>query len=100
MFAKTSFSTGSRSRLRRKEGYVKWKLARFVSELQKEKCHQTEIDAKVLSEAKRRVEMAESELERTKELIERENAIRESERFVWLPQRQELGTRCPNQKIK
>ena len=80
--AKTSFSTRSRSSLRRKEGYVRWKLARFASELQKEKCHQTEIDAKVLSETKRRVEMAESELERTKELIERENAIRESERKI------------------
>ena len=80
--AKTSSSTGSRSSLRRKEGHVKLKLARFASELQKEKCQQAEIDAKVLSEAKRRAEMAESELKRTKELIERENAIRESERKI------------------
>ena len=80
--AKTSSSTGSRSSLRRKEGHVKLKLARFASELQKEKCHQAEIDAKVLNEAKRWTEMAESELERTKELIERENAIRESQRKI------------------
>ena len=80
--AKTSSSTGSRSSLRRKEGHVKLKLARFASELQKEKCQQAEIDAKVLREAKRRAEIAESELERTKELIERENAIRESQRKI------------------
>ena len=80
--AKTSSSTRSRSSLRRKEGHVKLKLARLASELQKEKYHQAKIDAKVLSEAKRRAEMAESELERIKELIELENSIRESERKI------------------
>ena len=56
--AKISLSTGPRSTLRRNEGHVKPRLARFASELQKEKCHQAEIDAKVLREAKRRAEMA------------------------------------------
>ena len=80
--AQISFSTGSHSSLRHKEGHVKLKLARFASELQRVKFHQAEIDAKDLSEAKRRAEMAEFELKRIKDLIERENAIRESERKI------------------
>ena len=40
------------------------------------------VDVKVLSKAKRRTELAESELERTKELFEQENVIRESERKI------------------
>ena len=76
--AKTSSSIGSRSSLRRKERHVKLMFAKFANELQREKCYQAEIDAKVLSEAKRRAGMNDSELKKTKELIERENAIRES----------------------
>ena len=68
--AKTYSLTDSCFRLRHKEVHDKLKLARFTHELQREKCHQVEIDAKVLSKAKRRAETAKSELKRTKELIQ------------------------------